>query len=206
MYHPTSFPGQQPDEHVVVVLHRHWFVFVRHLAQVLLMATLPLAILAVVITMTEFQLDAGTLSYALLVMGGGLYGLFLLMLLYGYWLDYALDVFIVSDKRVVDIEQAGLFNRTVSEQRLFRVQDVTYEVKGMLRTFLKFGDVHIQTAGEKVRFVFEDVPHPDRVTELILREADKLQVEGRVDPTDPDTILKSTKPVAHHQHPPNPKA
>jgi hypothetical protein len=38
----------------------------------------------------------------------------------------------------------------------------------MFRTFLDFGNVFIQTAGEKTRFVFKNVPHPERVKETII--------------------------------------
>ncbi|MBI2985061.1 MAG: PH domain-containing protein [Candidatus Kerfeldbacteria bacterium] len=202
MYHPTSFPGQQPDEKIVTVLHRHWFVFATQLARIVLMAVLPLIVLGVIVSWTNFRFESGTLSYTLLVMGGSLYFLFLVNLLYGFWLDYALDVFIVSDKRVVDIEQAGMFNRTVAEQRLYRVQDVTFEVKGLVRTFFHFGDVYVQSAGERQRFVFEDVPHPDRVAELLLRQMDQIRKAGEQDLTDPDAIMRGREPIPHHQHPP----
>lgn len=202
MYQPETFPGQQPDESIILVLHRHWYVFVNRIIQIFLLILLPLIILAIITQTTDVSFELGTLSYTLLVMGVSLYSLFLLLLLYGYWLDYALDVFIVSNKRVVDIEQAGLFHRTVAEQRLNRVQDVTYEVKGIVRTFLKFGDVHIQTAGEKERFVFEDVANPDRVTELILRQLDTQQSPDDAAAVQPETILKQPQPVPHHQHPP----
>lgn len=204
MYKPTSFPGQQSDEKIVTVLHRHWFIIVRQFVQVVLLAILPTAIVWLTATWANIDFTVGTLSYTLLVMGGSLYAMFLLLFLYNHWLDYALDVFIVSDKRVVDIEQGGLFNRTVAEQRLYRVQDVTYEIRGVIRTVLKYGDVYIQTAGEKQRFVFEDVPHPDRVAGLILRLLDAQHPAGRQDLSDPDTIMRQTPPE-YHQHPPTPK-
>ena len=45
----------------------------------------------------------------------------------------------------------------------------------MVHTFFDYGNVYIQTAGEKERFVFKDVGRPERVREDILRlvEADK---------------------------------
>ena len=203
MYTPTTFPGQQPDEKIVVVLHRHWFVFIKNFARILLMAIFPLVVAGIVTTFTSIDFSVGSFAYTLLVMGSSLYLFFLLLLLYDRWLDYALDVFIVSDKRVVDIEQSGLFHRTVSEQRLYRVQDVTFEVKGVIRTFLQFGDVYIQTAAERERFVFEDVPHPDRITEVILRLIDKdVKDVGAGDQPSVKTVLENTTPVSHHQHPP----
>ncbi len=206
MYRPAVLPSPMPDEHALVVLHRHWFVFFKRILQIFLLTILPVAITWLLFTFTAFAFVSGTASYVLVVMGLSLYSLFLLLLLYGYWIDYALDIFIVSNKRVVDIEQYGLFNRTVAEQRLYRIQDVTYEVRGALKTFLKYGNVYIQTAGEKARFVFEDVPHPDRIAELILREVDAVHSQEPDTSLNPKTVLDDQKPVPHHQHPPTGQA
>ena len=65
------------------------------------------------------------------------------------WTDYYLDVFILTDRRVIYITQKGLFSRRIATSRLDRVQDVSAEVTGMMPTFLNYGDVHVQTAGEE---------------------------------------------------------
>ncbi len=75
----------------------------------------------------------------------------------------------MTDKRIVDIEQVGLFKRIIAEQKLFRVQDVTAEVKGIIPTFLHYGKVTIQTAGTKERFVFDEIPHPYEVSKKIIQ-------------------------------------
>jgi hypothetical protein len=49
------------------------------------------------------------------------------------------------------------------------VQDVTSEVAGMLHTFRDDGNVVVQTAGERTRFIFKDVPRPERIKESIVR-------------------------------------
>lgn len=76
------------------------------------------------------------------------------------FLDYFLDVWIVTDRRIIDIEQKALFSRTTAELELRRVQDVTAEVEGFAATFLDYGNVYIQTAAEKERFIFKQIPHP----------------------------------------------
>ena len=68
--------------------------------------------------------------------------------LYGFllWIDYWLDVWIVTDERVINIEQKGLFSRSVSELHFYNVQDVTTSVRGVIPTLLNYGDVEVQTA------------------------------------------------------------
>jgi hypothetical protein len=93
------------------------------------------------------------------------------------FIEYWLDIFIVTDKRVLDIDQKGLFDRTVSELRLYRTQDVTAQVKGFLHTILDYGDIFIQTAGEQERFHFEDIPHPNQIAKSILEMSEEDRKE-----------------------------
>ena len=84
------------------------------------------------------------------------------------WIDYYFDVWIITNKRVVNVEQKGLFNREVSELELERIQDITTDVKGVIPTFLNYGDVYVQTAGKTERFDFADVPDPYGIKDIIM--------------------------------------
>jgi hypothetical protein len=42
---------------------------------------------------------------------------------------------------------------------------------------IDFGDIFIQTAGEKQRFVFQNIPHPNQVAKLILELAEENRKE-----------------------------
>jgi hypothetical protein len=46
---------------------------------------------------------------------------------------------------------------------------VTSEVKGALPTVFRYGDVFVQTAAEKERFDFREVPEPDAVRDMIIK-------------------------------------
>lgn len=86
-------------------------------------------------------------------------------------MDWYLDVWILTDERIIDIEQTGLFGRNVSEFKLDRIQDITVHAKGILETIFNYGDVRIQTAGEKVEFIFAQVPNPYAAKDIILKTA-----------------------------------
>ncbi len=195
------FPGQQPDEGTLLVLHRHWFPFVTEAARIFLLAILPLAILFGWGYLMHWEFNAGTLSYLLMVMLGGIYYLFLAILLYGFWLDYYLDVFVVTNKRVVDIEQDGLFDRTVAEQPIDRIQDVTSEMKGVMAHVFRFGNVYIQTAGTKERFIFENVENPELVVKTILSLTDDI-----IKPRPETEAPLDTKPSPQTETKPAPKS
>lgn len=174
MRHDIDFPGRQPDEKIVMVLHRHWFVLFRHIILLVVLGAAPLVAAYIWSKIAQLDLLNGTLSYGLVVMAGALYYLFLWILMFGYWLDYYLDVFIITNKRIVDIEQAGLFGRTVAEERLYRIQDVTSDAQGIAATMLRYGNVYVQTAGKTERFIFEHVSHPENVARMVLELTDKI--------------------------------
>jgi uncharacterized membrane protein YdbT with pleckstrin-like domain len=95
--------------------------------------------------------------------------------------NYYLSLQIVTNQRIVDIDQKGLFNREVNELPLANIQDVSHKLNGFLGTIFNFGNVIIQTAGEggaggsksqiedsSNGFVFNNVPRPSKVSRTIL--------------------------------------
>jgi len=104
-----------------------------------------------------------------------LYFLFVIFLAFRLWIDYYLDMWILTDKRLIDIEQTGLFQREVSEIPLFRIQDMTVSISGFLATFLKFGTIAVQTAGEK-DFHIRDISKVYEIKDLIMNQIQKTGI------------------------------
>ena len=113
--------------------------------------------------------------FTLYVLGASIFFLYSVLFTFQSFIDYWLDVFIVTEKRILNIKQHGLFHRTVSELRMYRIQDVTTEIHGILHTMFDFGNIHIQTAGEIERFAFHNIWRPNDIAKMILEfsEADR---------------------------------
>lgn len=167
MFNLAHLPGSTPDEKPVALLRRHWFSLLSLALSFIFVLALPPAIyIGLLFLAPDFFSDPVRVS--LLVLGGSIFFLFAWLFVYQTYIDYYLDVWIITNRRILSMEQHGLFSRTVSELRLYRVQDVTAEVRGFWRTMFDFGEVYIQTAGEKERFVFEEVAHPNAIAKTIL--------------------------------------
>ena len=110
-----------------------------------------------------------------------LFAMIVWILFFLVWIDYYFDVWIVTNRRVINVEQKGLFSREVSELEFEKIQDVTTEVLGIIPTFLNYGNVYIQTAGEKERFTFADVGDPYRIKDIIMNLQKELQIKERSD-------------------------
>jgi len=168
-----DFPGKRPNEHVLLLLRRHWSILLMHGVVCFVLLIIPLVIDTAI---SELYADFHSGSfYPLFTLVFWLYLMGIWTYFFVGWIDYYLDAWIVTNDRIINIEQNGLFNRVISEQRLYRIQDVTAEVKGPWKTMLNFGNVYIQTAGEMERFVFEDVPEPYQVKKILIELQDTAQ-------------------------------
>ena len=169
-------PGSDLPEKTILTFRKHPVVlFSTALTGAVLFVIPPAAVVLIKTLKPEFFLTPGVLPiFAMLAsaffLGGWLF-------LFQSFIDYWLDVFILTDKRILDINQEGLFKRTVSELRLYRTQDVTAEVTGVLHTLLDYGTIHVQTAGEQERFEFSDIPHPNQVAKMILEWSEEDRKE-----------------------------
>lgn len=149
-----------------MVIHRHWFDI---LSQFLVIFAMLLFLLGSFFLGPQFFPNLDNLvSSGLLSFLQNFFLLITWMLAFILWIDYYFDVWIVTNERIVNVEQKGLFFRSISELKLENIQDVTVEVSGIIPTFLNYGDLFIQTAAEKERFVFKHVPNPYAIKDLIM--------------------------------------
>ncbi len=168
------FKEIKDEEKIIDVYHRHWFdIFL----QITTIFFLTLLIFVGFFVFPEIFPDLKEREiYAAFLFVQSFFAVFIWMYAFFVWIDYYFDIWIVTDKRVVNIIQKGLFDRRVSELELERIQDVTTEVKGIIQTFLNYGDVYVQTAAEKERFIFHNVPDPYAIKDLIMTMRKKNEI------------------------------
>lgn len=81
---------------------------------------------------------------------------------------YSFNAFIITDQRIIDIDQRGFFDRTVSEITYDNIQDVSFRIKGLWQTFLRYGSVFIQTAAVQANIELHSVAAPEKIQQLII--------------------------------------
>jgi len=175
---------RKPGEKVVFFLRRHPIIFIGEILLVVVLTAVPIGVWLGIRGIWP-DLLAGAVSRPVLVLLASAYYLTVWVFFLGLFTDYYLDGWIVTDDRILNVEQHGLFSRTISELDLAKVQDVTSEVNGVLPFVFNYGSVHVQTAGEVGRFVFEQIPRPHEIRKNILDlvEADrKKQGEAAAQP------------------------
>ncbi len=90
--------------------------------------------------------------------------------------SYFFDCWIITNQRTIHTELRGLFSRYVSSIYHDRIQDVSVDVKGILPTYLNYGNLQVQTAGKFREFVFYDIPDPYKVKTILI----DIQRKGRI--------------------------
>ncbi len=161
---------QHPGEKVEFSLRRHPIVFVAPTFMFLLLACLPFAARMVLLNNGPILLPNPLADVGLKLLIATYY-LGIWVFYFSEFTDYYLDIDIVTNDRVIDVVQKGLFGRSVAELDLTRVQDVHSEIKGIIPTLLNYGKVTIQTAATEELFIFDQVPGPHQVRQRILEIA-----------------------------------
>ena len=156
----------QTNEKIITSVRKHWFVMLKTIVMFVVLILIPPLILTFLPFLTA-DLNPEVIE-PLINFFLSLYLITLFLLLFLFWMDYYLDMWIITDQRIITVEQKGLFRREISEIPLHRVQDITIEISGIIETFLKFGTIRIQTAGER-EFTIDDIPRLYEIKDIILR-------------------------------------
>lgn len=165
-----AFPGQEVHEPV--------FVFARPYPIAFIPTALVFLLVFAFAIFGQFVLLSGFGGLSVAAVNGGILflGFFQLTVLVVFLvviLDFYFDILIVTDRRLVDIDQEALFFRKISELSLTDVQDVSSTVQKFVATVFNFGLVDVQTAGTQRHFLAENLLHPREIAVIILDLADQ---------------------------------
>lgn len=156
-----TIQNQADDEEIVRIWRHHPVTLVPPAFRVLLFALIPVILLII----TGFALFGSPLLFGLFVV--------ILALVVTYaayeWVSWWGDVYILTNYRVIDVEQHGFFHRNFSEATLGKIQDISHEVSGFLPTVFNFGTVLVQTAGSLPNIDLNEVKDPQKQALYLLR-------------------------------------
>lgn len=167
-----GFPSQKPYEKTELFLRRHKLILFFIYFGFGLLVLVGLAAFYFLKDFLTLAFERNGLALAQFLLS--VYSLIIWQVLFKRLADYYLDTWIVTDHRILEIHQIGLFKRDISELRLSKIQDVSVKIEGMIPTFFNYGNVIIQTAGVVQEFKFEEIPNPQKVKDEILRLHDEF--------------------------------
>ncbi len=166
---------QKGYEKIEYLLRRHPVTFVPQILLFILLMAVPFVVYFLINNLYPTVLDPMTseILFPLAVLIASIYYLGLYLFFYSQFIEFYLDMWIVTNDRIVDVEQNGLFSRTISELDLYRVQDVTVDMNGFFPSIFKYGHVRVKTASQNLGIVFHNVPNPNEIREALIQLSDE---------------------------------
>lgn len=170
------FEHQGKNEIVILFLRQHLITLVPTTALAGIMALAPTILFPFIYRFlgASIHVPMGYVIVGMLFWYLATFGIFFSRLLYWFF-----NIFIVTNERIIDIDFINLLYKDVSETQISRVQDISYNSKGIFAAIFNYGDVMIQTAGELPNFSFELVPKPSEVVKII---SDVAKAKGHQKP------------------------
>jgi len=169
------------NEKIILVSRQHWFILISSIFLELL------TILAISIIITLALIFIPTAS-PLLALG------YLLLFIPLAFMAHDIMVwtnrqYIVTNRRVMQV--AGVFNKSVTDSSLEKVNDVKMEQSAMGRVF-EYGDIEILTASELGANLFKRIGEPVIFKTVMLNAKERLDFgEGDEDrPADIPTLIE----------------
>ncbi len=179
-------------ENITLVRRKHWIVIISQLMPLVLMLFVPL-LLPPAWNFVERALHQSSDIYPVLdrinevqtplfVFFWALWALIIWMRAFVVWSDYYMDMWVITDQRIIDVEQAGFFVHKNTSCQLENVQNITVQVDGIMETFLDYGTIHVQTAGEGATMVIKGIPRPQELKDEILKQTHLMRNKHQDNP------------------------
>ncbi|MFA7314596.1 MAG: PH domain-containing protein [Candidatus Magasanikbacteria bacterium] len=168
----SSIIKQKDYEKIVFILHRHPLTFLPIIGLFIVLMIIPIVLYFLLNNLFPDVL-ANTEIYTSFMLFSSVYYLSTYLFFYGRFIDFYLDMWIVTNDRIVDIEQHSLFHREITELDLYRIQDVTASIQGVFATIFQYGDVTIKTASSTSSIIFRNVSNPNHIREQLINLADE---------------------------------
>lgn len=96
-----------------------------------------------------------------------------LLLVTRFWAVVYFNSLIITDRRIIEIQQKGLFEQHVSEVQYEKIQNISYAKKGLLQMILGFGSVFVHSSSQAKPIEIKHVHNPRGVREMIVQLMDE---------------------------------
>ena len=156
------FDDQFDDEEVLFVFRKHPIVMRKGLIYGM-SAWLIGPVYSIILTYTKPDTPPSLTFFFSSLVGSIVIGSLIFAPSYMSWF---FSVFVITNQRLIQITQKGLFHRSVVDMGLGQIQMVNYEIAGLQETMLGFGTIMMQTfVGD---LVIHDVHHPAKIQKKII--------------------------------------
>jgi hypothetical protein len=145
----------EEDEPLYMVVHKHWLIGIKEML-------LPVAVFVgtlAVLYYVPFRLAAMIVTVA---------DIGVCIWILRNFFDYYLDGWVITDRAIIDVEWHGWFHRESTRIDYSSIEGVSYEIKGIFGTLLRYGTVSIEKISSGSTVSIEHVKNPRDIESIIL--------------------------------------
>ncbi len=157
------------DEHIIMKLRKHYIIYLFIFFLFIFLNIVPVALFIVIFNIFFREVPDFVWWFI------WWYQLFIITFLYIKFIEEVLDMIIITDKRIIDIDQVTFLQRNVSTAKLTDIQDARGKVNGFFGTVLGYGTLIVQTASTKSFFTMDFVYDPAMKAENIIKLTGKYK-------------------------------
>ena len=155
-----NFKGQQKNEFVLCFCRKHWIVLIPHMIGFLCLVILPSFFLLFISSQTLTALMS-SLAYRIIA-GIALVGMtFYAHRFFLRIFNFYLQILIVTNFRVIQLDQTLFFNRNRDSIDIPEIQDMVIQQSGIFKTILNYGELIITLSSAHASKTLTCVPNPE---------------------------------------------
>jgi hypothetical protein len=161
-----KFETQAADETIILFMRKHFITNLSWILLTVVLILLPPLILSGVFGFSFVEiLNLSPQTTVAVILA---WYLFVTGYAFEQFIVWYFNIYIVTNRRVVDIDFFHLLYKSISAADLEDLEDVTFRMGGIFQAIFNYGDIELQTAGTVTQFEFHAVPHPAQVQKTIL--------------------------------------
>jgi uncharacterized membrane protein YdbT with pleckstrin-like domain len=159
------------NERIIKSVRSHPIVFFWPIVSALILITVPFFFLYLLLQIETWGL---VIFFSLLALG--------ILLIIRISVLWYFNAWIITNLKVIDVDQRRLFDRRVSEIPFEKIKDISYRTKGIISTIFRLGDLEILTSDDKLIFTLKKITRPQEIQQLItnlqLKKIER-EIEGK---------------------------
>lgn len=170
------FEGQDLEEKILLLLRAHPITNLKWIIPAVLLFLVPFFIPRD-LQLLNVNLSALPQTFGIIFLI--INYLLVLIIVFEGFLGWYFNVYIVTDKNIIDVDFHSLLFKNIDVAPLRNIEDTSSSMGGLLNAIFHYGNVFIQTAGASRNIDFTSVPRPHHVADFILDETHKIHKGGQ---------------------------
>lgn len=182
------FKGQMSDENFILFFRKHWITLISVLAMFVVMCVVAVVFVAAMIA-AKIQTFLPVIRYFIII--GSLAG----FLIYVHWFflrifEHFLTICILTDHRVLALIKTTYALDFKETAGLGMIQDVKKNQEGLIRNFLRYGNIIITFSASSAIMILSNVPNVEFHFRALMRARQNFIIHRRHEPIQQEEQIK----------------